>query len=306
MMFAVLVWESMVCHDLLFKMLLRTRPYEIEKGASEALFARYLAELTVLIPDRARYLDKHKLGVLLGRENKHLDPFEELLMRAQVDFARQSLRNEVRPLVGVVGEFYVRLRDLANQDVLRQLESLGAETWLAPLTEFFSYANYIGMTLMENRLRDSGFSWKKWMLLQSRRLNARLAAATEHELFAAAQPFLCGYEDIGSAEVIARGSKYVHPEFGGEAVCSMGKADDFAERGIAGIVSTIPFNCMPGQIVASLSTTLRQRHDNIPFVNLSYNGFEDPRRDEVIADFMAQVKERHRGKEIERTFLLTR
>ena len=296
LMFAVLTWEALVTHDLLQKMLLRIRPYETEPGTSEALFRHHLNELLALMPAQAQYLEAHKVGVLAGTDRRQYNLFADLLSQAQVAFAGVPTRREIRPLIGVVGEFYVRLRDQANGDILKQLEALGGETWLAPMTEFFSYANYIGGVLMGNRLRDSGFSWQKWTERFRRRLNARLAEKAEHELFAATHPFLVGYDDIGSEEVVAKGSRYVHPEFGGEAICSMGKAEDFAERGLAGLVSTIPFNCMPGQVVASLSPTLRQRHDNIPFINLSYNGFEDPRRDEVIADFMAQVKERQRGK----------
>jgi len=296
LMFAVLTWEALVCHDLLEKMMLRVRPYEVELGAAEILFQQYLEALLRLLPAQAQYLEAHKPGVLANLDRRQYLPFEELLQEAQVAFAGLPVRREARPLIGVVGEFYVRLRDQANGDVLRQLESLGAETWLAPMTEFFSYANYIGGVLMGNRLRDSGFTWKKWTERFRRSLNARLAQQTEHTLFAATQPFLLGYDDIGSEEVVANGARYIHPEFGGEAICSMGKAEDFAARGLAGLVSTIPFNCMPGQVVASMSATLRQRHDNIPFITLAYNGFEDPRRDEVIADFMAQVKERERGK----------
>ena len=294
LMFAVLGWQALVVHDLLLKMLHRTRPYEVEPGAAEAVFQRHLQGLLDLIPAQGKHLDAHKFGVLTNPA-RHLAAFADLLAKAQADFLAIPLRNETRPLVGVIGEFYVRLREQANQDVLRQLESLGAEIWLAPLTEFFGYANYIGMVLAQNRLHDSGFSLQKWQEYIKRYINDRLVARTEHELFSYAQPFLRGYDDIPSKTVVAKGTRYMDPEFGGEAICSMGKAEDFAERGVSGLVSAVPFNCMPGQVVASLSTTLRQRHDNIPFITLAYNGFEDPRRDDVIADFMAQVKERHEG-----------
>ena len=83
--------------------------------------------------------------------------------------------------------------------------------------------------------------------------------------------------------------------FGGEAICSMGKSEDFAQRGLAGVVSVIPFNCMPGNIVTALSQELRRRHGNIPFLNLDYDGFVDTSRDSKIVNFMWQVKERYAG-----------
>ena len=87
----------------------------------------------------------------------------------------------------------------------------------------------------------------------ARWVNAKLAAKDEHALFHATLPFLEGYDDIGPDEVIEKGSKYVNYNFGGEAICSMGKSEDFAKRGLAGIVSVIPFNCMPGNTVTALS-----------------------------------------------------
>ena len=78
----------------------------------------------------------------------------------------------------------------------------------------------------------------------------------------------------------------------------MGKSEDFAKRGLAGIVSVIPFNCMPGNTVTALSQSLRRRHDNIPFLNLDYDGFIDSSRESKIINFMWQVKERHAGRKV--------
>jgi len=296
LMFAFVTWDALVCHDLLFKMMLRTRPYETEKGASEAVFESYLRKLIELIPEHKRKVESHKLAALLN--TRHLEEIKELLRRAQDDFARIPMRREDRPLVGVVGEFYVRLHDGANQDILRKLEAEGAETWLAPMTEFFSYANFIGKLLSADRIRDIGPTREELAEFGSRLLNARLIEKEEHALFEATLPFLDGYDDIGSREVIREGSKYVDYNFGGEAICSMGKSEDFANRGLAGIVSVIPFNCMPGNTVTALSQSLRRRHGNIPFLNLDYDGFIDSSREAKIVNFMWQVKERHAGRRV--------
>ena len=294
MMFALCVWDAIMCHDLLFKMMLRTRPYETHPGRSEALFEDYLRRVIDMIPAHKQRLESNKLRALLG--TRHLDELQELLRRAQDDFAAIPMRAEDRPLVGVVGEFYVRLHDGANQDILRKLEAGGAETWLAPMTEFFSYANYIGKMLSADRLRDEGWSSDEVKELTTRWVNSKLAARDEHALFEACLPFLDGYDDIGPEEVIREGSKYVDYNFGGETICSMGKSEDFARRGLAGILSVIPFNCMPGNAVTALSQALRRRHNNIPFLNLDYDGFIDTSRDAKIVNFMWQVKERFMGR----------
>ena len=301
-MFALVSWDAIMCHDLLFKMVQRTRPYEINKGDSDALFETYLQKLERMVPAHKERIETKKLSAILS--TKHLEEFEELLRRAQDDFTRIPKRNEDRPLVGVVGEFYVRLHGGANQDIVRKLESEGAETWLAPMTEFFAYANFIGKMLAADKLRDK-IGLDELQAYASQWFNAKLAAKDEHALYHATLPLLDGYDDIGPAEVITNGSKYMNYNFGGEAICSMGKSEDFANRGVAGIVSVIPFNCMPGNTVTALSQALRRRHNNIPFLNLDYDGFVDNSRDSKIVNYMWQVKERYAGRKQAHTEAVT-
>ena len=297
-MFALVSWDAISCHDQLFKLMQRSRPYEIDKGASEALFEKYLRKVIDLIPEHKRKVESNKLAAILN--TRHLDEYRELLRRATEDFSSIPMRREVRPLVGVVGEFYVRLHDGANQDILRKLESEGAETWLAPMTEFFSYSNFIGKVLSGDRLRDAGLSKDELIEYFGRSLNAKLIDKEEHALFSATLPFMDGYDDIGSEDVIREGAKYLNYNFGGEAICSMGKSEDFAKRGLDGIVSVIPFNCMPGNTVTALSQSLRRRHGNLPFLNLDYDGFIDASREAKVVSFMWQVKERHAGRQAAR------
>jgi len=101
-------------------------------------------------------------------------------------------------------------------------------------------------------------------------------------------------DEIRPAEVVALGSGYVNRLFGGEAILSMGKSEDFARRRLDGIVSVGPFNCMPSMVVKALSRELRRRHENIPFFNVEYDGYADSSREQRLAMFMSQVHERFR------------
>jgi predicted nucleotide-binding protein (sugar kinase/HSP70/actin superfamily) len=270
---------------------MRTRPYEIVAGTSDRIFERYLQELCDLLPEQRRLLEAGG-GMLRFTVGRHTELVEDLLRRAQRDFAAVPKRGEGEiPLIGLVGEFFVRLHDGSNQQIIRKLEQAGAEVWLAPMTEFFSYANLIDAVLSKQRWQELGALTELKQHL-TRTLFDRIAVRDEHHLFAATLPYLEGYDDIGPAEVIANGSRYVHPSFGGETICSMDKAVDLARRGVDGLVNVIPFNCMPGNAVAMLSQTFRRDHDNLPFLNLDYDGFVDASREAKIASFMSQVKER--------------
>jgi predicted CoA-substrate-specific enzyme activase len=290
--FLLTAWVGLVAHDMLDKMRLHTRPYEMNGGVSDIVFSRYLKQLCDLMPEERRLLRsaRGRLSLLLGAP---LEPVADLLRRAQRDFAAVPRADDgsPRPLIGLVGEFFVRIHDGSNQHVIRKLEKGGAEVWLAPATEFFAYANRIGGLLARDRWQDTR-AWADMQLALARALFTRVAGREEHRLFSATLPYLEGLDDIGPDEVIEEGSRYVHPSFGGEAICSMGKATDFAGRRLDGIVSVAPFNCMPGMTVTMLSQAFRRDHDNLPFLNLDYDGFVDASRDAKIASFMSQVKER--------------
>ena len=286
-------WGASLSQDMLEKLRLHTRPYEAEPGRTDAVYARYLSELCQqAIPEQARLL-KSTRGRLRAFVGSHTDPLADLLHRAQRDFAAVPRRDadEKRPLVGVVGEWFVRLHDGANQSVIRKLERAGAEAWLAPGSEFLSYSICIGGILARERWRDTRDS-SDLKLSLTRSILTRVAMRDEHHLFRATLPYLAGREDVGPQEIIEEGSRYVHPSFGGEPICSLGKACDFWRRRLDGIVNVIPFNCMPGNAVVMLSQAFRRDHDNIPFLNLDYDGFVDSSRDAKIVSFMSQVKER--------------
>ncbi|MCJ7822719.1 MAG: acyl-CoA dehydratase activase-related protein, partial [Armatimonadetes bacterium] len=264
-------WGASVAQDMLEKLRLHTRPYETEPGRTDAVYARYLSELCQqAIPEQARLL-KSIRGRLRALVGNHTEPLADLLHRAQRDFAAVPRRDgdEKRSLVGVVGEWFVRIHDGANQSVVRKLERAGAEAWLAPGSEFFSYSICIGGILARERWRDTRDT-SDLKLALTRSLLTRVAMRDEHHLFRSTLPYLAGLQDVGPQEIIEEGSRYVHPSFGGEPICSLGKARDFWRRRLDGIVNVIPFNCMPGNAVVMLSHAFRRDHDNIPFLNLDY------------------------------------
>ena len=286
-------WGATVAQDMLEKLRTHTRPHEAAPGRSDEVYGRYLQELCEkVLPEQARMLQSRggRLRALVG---KHTHPLVGLLRRAQRDFAAVPRRegDGDRPLIGVVGEWFVRIHDGANQSVLRKLERAGAETWLAPGSEFLSYSICVEQVLARERYLDTGDRADR-KLARLRALLTRVAMRDEHRLFGATLPYLERREDIGPYEIMEEGSRYVHPSFGGEPICSMGKARDFWKRDLDGIVNVIPFNCMPGNTVSMLSHAFRRDHDNIPFLNLDYDGFVDASRDAKIASFMSQVKER--------------
>jgi predicted nucleotide-binding protein (sugar kinase/HSP70/actin superfamily) len=92
-------------------------------------------------------------------------------------------------------------------------------------------------------------------------------------------------------ETLAMAAAYLKDSFEGEAVLSIGKSRDFYRKGAAGLVNIMPFTCMPGTVVNSLFKRFREEHDNIPFLNLAYDGQEQTHTRTRLEAFMYQVRQ---------------
>ncbi|MDH4184111.1 MAG: hypothetical protein OEV92_07815, partial [Nitrospinota bacterium] len=106
------------------------------------------------------------------------------------------------------------------------------------------------------------------------------------------EPFkdtLVSGEDPAIAELIKKASPYMKDTFEGEAILSIGKAVDFAEKGLSGVVNIMPFSCMPGTVVAALSKKVREDLNNIPWLNLDYDGVEETNTQTRLEAFMYQA-----------------
>jgi len=84
---------------------------------------------------------------------------------------------------------------------------------------------------------------------------------------------------------------YLDSSFEGEAVLSMGKAVDFFKKGVSGIVNVMPFTCMPGTIVNALLKRYREDQNNIPVLNMAYDGQETSNTETRLEAFIYQVRQ---------------
>ncbi len=257
-------FQGMVAIDLLDKALLETRPYELEAGAAEAAYWQGVERVTEAIKNRQGMADA--LGASIA------------------DFRQiPADRSVQQPRIGVVGEFYIRSNRFSNQDVVGKIERLGGEVWMSPVNEWFLYRNFRrGMRAQLDR------QWKLWL---KNLVADRVMQHDEHALVAALDGFVRNAEEPSTLEVLALASPYVHCSFEGEAIMTVGKAVDFAQKGLSGIVAVMPFTCMPGTISQAILKRLRQDFDNIPFLNMVYDGDEQATTQTRLEAFMHQAHE---------------
>jgi predicted nucleotide-binding protein (sugar kinase/HSP70/actin superfamily) len=194
-----------------------------------------------------------------------------------------SNRTGERPRVGIVGEIYVRSNRYANNDVVREVERLGGEVWMPPIAEWFLYTNHTRK--MDARVRSDYRTYLKNVLTEWVQMK------DEHKI---AEPFkdvLINFHEPPIAETIAAAAKYVHSSFEGEAILSIGKSVDFARNELDGVINVMPFTCMPGTIVSAILKKFKAENDNIPVLNMAYDGLEESNDVARLEAFIYQAKQ---------------
>ncbi len=262
--FLRVAWKGMVAQDMLYKALLETRPYEVEEGAANRAYQRSLEDLLSAIRTEGDMVEAMKRARML---------FEQV----QVD------RSQLKPVVGLSGEFYVRANPFSNQHVIEKIEALGGEVWMAPVFEWFLYRNF---------RRDMRAALDGDFLFRIKnRIEDEVMTRDEHALARPWAGYLRNLHEPSTPEVLDMADCYVDRSFEGEAVMTVGKAVDFINKGLHGIVTVMPFTCMPGTISHAILKRVRTDYGDFPFLNMVYDGNEQATDQTRLEAFMYQAGE---------------
>ena len=263
--FRFTAWKGFVAVDMLRKMQQERRPYENVKGMTNAVYKQHLN------------------AVVKSCENGAKD-IVEVMERAGEDFASIPLSNGYRkPLVAVVGEIFMRDNAFCSANIVERLEALGAETIMAPMSEWLNYSTY-------RYWRDS--LWKGDVLgLFKSKVQEFSQDTAAHKIHKAVEDVAELERDVLVKEMLSRCGKYVNKHYDGDPPLSLGAASKMVHEGISGVVAILPFTCMPGTLIASVSQLFRKDHNNIPWENIAYDGQEDSGLETRLQAFMHQAHE---------------
>ncbi|MBF0558285.1 MAG: CoA protein activase [Nitrospirae bacterium] len=260
--FSMTAWKGVIAYELLTKCLHETRPYESEAGNTRLLYDDY----------------RKKISLALRRNGK--GGMEDLLKAMRSDFGAVRRRAEQRPLIGVVGEIFVRSHKFSNEDLVRKIEDLGGEVWLAPVEEWIYYVN--SMSFRKALIK------RRWSDMMNISLKRFFQKRVEQKYGVSFKGFLKTLEEPETREILDKASPYVHDSFEGETVLSIGKIIDLVENGAAGIINAMPFGCMPGTIVTALLKALNREY-GIPSISIPYDGTESSANMLQIEAFMQTI-----------------
>jgi len=260
-------WRGIVLIDLMQKLARQIRPYEINSGETDQLYQTVLNELIQL-------------------EEKQGD-IEQFARVVKERFQKIKINHEIKkPKIGVIGEIYVRSNSFANDFTVAKLEELDAEVALPPLEEWIDYIDYCRK---ENYLIARDYpGWRDYLTQKVTEFVQEYDANKIRKVFKGMIKDF--YLEDPMEKVIECGRCYINPAVRGEAILSMARAVEYAEKGFSGIINIIPFGCMPGTIVSTLLKQFRDKHLNIPTYTIVVDGIKDPGSEMRLEAFVQQCR----------------
>jgi predicted nucleotide-binding protein (sugar kinase/HSP70/actin superfamily) len=261
-----LAWQGLVAVDLLTRLQLEHRPYETEKGRTDEVYRACLAEVSAAIEAGG---GRRLLPVM----RRAADRFGEI---------RQD-RSRERPVIGIVGEIYVRWNAFSNRGLVAEVERLGGEVMLASMSEFIHFVTHqmahVGRVAGDTRKRLAAFVLKRYQL------------HWEHRLLKAVAPRLRRPDETMPDRMARLLAPYYDAALGTEAVLTMGRGIEYALQGCHGVLNVLPFSCMPGVIVGGMATVIRRDLQHIPWLDLPYDAQKETNIRTRLEAFLHQAEE---------------
>jgi predicted nucleotide-binding protein (sugar kinase/HSP70/actin superfamily) len=203
-----------------------------------------------------------------------------------------------KPLIGIVGEIYLRTHVHSNQDVIRVLEKYGAEVVNASIAEWVNYTTYDRMRDARKGLRLNlrQFRLKKISEYLKLMLGYRTELFYQHhrqnQIYNRVQSLMDipGDHRVDHLEEVLLKDDLFSFDVGTEACLSIAGIMEYMREGFNGVVNVYPFTCMPSTITSAVVRPITNRM-KVPYLDTPYDGTYQPGREAAIRTFMYQAEQ---------------
>ena len=279
---------SVVTADILDRLLWRVRPYERKEDSTDIFIEQSMMTMAESFESCGANKDFDTI----------LDKLEEI-----IEEGKALIDTDIppKPLIGIVGEIYLRTHIHSNQNIIRMLERYGAEVVNSSIAEWVDYTTYdtlreakVGLRLNLKQLRFDKvkfylkqlLSYGGDLLYQHIRLN---------QAYKRVKPLidLAGDHQVAHLEKTLIKHDLYSFELGTEACLSIAGIMEFIHEGYNGVVNVYPFTCMPSTITSSIVRPIMNR-ERIPYLDAPYDGSYQPGREAAIRTFMYQAYQHHK------------
>ncbi|NCB37706.1 MAG: hypothetical protein EOM80_02950 [Erysipelotrichia bacterium] len=263
------LYEGLLAIDVLVKAACATRPYEKECGMTGNIHHQNLTRI--------------REGIAAGNVMTALNESLQALATVPVE------RNHRRPIVGIAGDLYTKVNEVANNNLFLWLESQGLEVWPSPSQidlldcgitssflqslEKFELGGIIGTGAVA--LRAMVGAW---------RVRNTVGNRVEH------------LREPGYLEMLKLAGPYMNNNYYELLLVNIAKIVDFIEHGADGVINAICFNCMVGNASAAIIEKIRRDYHTTPIITAVYSGSENQGRQMQLDAFTCQVKEHFRNR----------
>jgi predicted nucleotide-binding protein (sugar kinase/HSP70/actin superfamily) len=251
--------------DYIRKIHRETRPYEINKGESDRLYEGAIKRLERCIEKGSRGLHTVLAGIASD------------FMSIKVDKSKR------KPVVAIIGEIFMRDNAGCNGNIANRLEDLGVEVVIGPFSEWIYYSTY-------RFTRDSRWKNDNKGIIKSK-IQGFGQDVIASSLLRGIKKYTDHHKDVSLHDMLNLCNTYVNEFYDGDPPIAMGTSVALTKRGVSGLAAILPFTCMPGTLISAVSDSFRKDHNNIPFINIAYDGQDSVSLDTRLQAFVFQVKE---------------
>ncbi len=218
--FRFTAWKGFVAVDLLRKMKQERKPYELIPGETEKVYKEALNNVIISLENGAKDL-------------------EDTLHQAALSFDTIAISNgERKPVIVIVGEIFMRDNPFCSGFLVDRLEKFGAETFMAPFSEWISYSTY-------RYTRDSLWKGDYTGVLKSKiqEFSQNISASKLHK---AVKGHFDADKDIDVKEMLNSCGNYIHKHYDGDPALNLGSSVQLVQKKISGIANILTFYLYAG------------------------------------------------------------
>ena len=271
--------------DILDRLLWRIRPYEKEKGLADELIEKAICNMEDAFEN---YAIKNDFNSILEKLND--------TVREAIPIIDHNIPQ--KPLVGVVGEIYLRTHVRSNQDLIRTLEKHGAEVVNASLIEWVNFISYRDYTSVCSDLRLNLKQFKFQDIISYIRKAVKFRAELFYQEMLQKRAYdrinslldIAGDHNVRHLDEVLRKDELFSFELGTEACLSIAGILEYAKEGFNGVVNVYPFTCMPSTTTSAIITPIMSKM-GVPYLDTPYDSSFQPGREAAIRTFMYQAKQ---------------
>lgn len=260
---------SIVLGDLIMKLTNETRPYEIQKGKTNAM--------------RDYWIDKISKDFI---RRPSFFVYRNLVKEMVRDFESIPVTGEVKPKVGIVGEILVKYLPEANNFLQETIEAEGGEAVVSDMIDFIHYC-------LRNAVHKYNLFGKSGKTAFFANVAVKIIEMFRRPVaLALEESRYTGLVDIKDIEekaekFVSLGNQY------GEGWALAGEMVHMIENGTTNIVCTQPFGCLPNHITGKgIMKSIRETYPMANLIAIDYDaGASEVNQINRVKLMMATAKE---------------